>query len=294
MVIDQALVVGQEWGGGSLAWNVDQKRHEFQLYDITDTLRCRLVYNVGLSGLCFDFFFKFWDIKNWHIDLHVEYILHTIFDLCTLKYMYLRTLFCDHATSSFRAVPHLRCIHVWWMWKMWTMQSCGEGASEPPSPTTPPWGWACWYTHVGVLHWWTPNNGGAGGGGGGGGVYATSWSCPFPFLVASLLFFLFDMTLLGTLFLLLIICWNANMDLSLESSEIFREIQHGWSYYSCGELVLALSSVIYLCWHYLVLLIFIVQFAFLPLISFFLLTSGCKLSTSNFQIIHFEEKAVLP
>ena len=31
-------------------------RHEFQLYDVTDTLRRRLDYNVGLSGLCFDSF----------------------------------------------------------------------------------------------------------------------------------------------------------------------------------------------------------------------------------------------
>ena len=176
--------------------------------------------------------------------------------------MHLRTLFCDHATSSFRAVPHLRCIHVFG--KCGPCSPAGGGASEPPSPRLPHGdgpvdvifnflpsgnGHSTQYTHVGVLHWWTPNNGGVdrgwgGGGGGGGGVYATSWSCPFPFLVASLLFFLFDMTSLGTLFLLLIICWNANMDLSLESSEIFREIQHGWSYYSCGELVLALSSVI--------------------------------------------------
>ena len=44
-------------GGGSFAWNVDQIRHEFQLHDVTDTLRCRLEYNVGLSGLCFDFYF---------------------------------------------------------------------------------------------------------------------------------------------------------------------------------------------------------------------------------------------
>ena len=42
-------------GGGSFARNVDQIRHELQLYDVTDTLsmRRRLDYNVGLSGLCF-------------------------------------------------------------------------------------------------------------------------------------------------------------------------------------------------------------------------------------------------
>ena len=45
-------------GGGSFARNVDQIRHEFQLYDVTDTLSMRhwLDYYVGLSGLCFDFF----------------------------------------------------------------------------------------------------------------------------------------------------------------------------------------------------------------------------------------------
>ena len=58
----QARVVGQEWEGGSFARNVDQIRHEFQLYDVTDTLRRRFHYNVGLSGLCFDFFFELWDI----------------------------------------------------------------------------------------------------------------------------------------------------------------------------------------------------------------------------------------
>ena len=52
--------------GGSFARNGDQIRHKFQLYDVTDTLRRRLNYNVGLSGLCFDFF-DFWDFfKIWH------------------------------------------------------------------------------------------------------------------------------------------------------------------------------------------------------------------------------------
>ena len=49
-------------GGGSFARNVDQVRHEFQLYDVTDTLRRWLDYNVGLFGLCFEFFFEFWDL----------------------------------------------------------------------------------------------------------------------------------------------------------------------------------------------------------------------------------------
>ena len=48
-------------GRGYFARNVDQIYHEFQLNDVPDTLRRRLDYNVGLSGLCFDFFFQFWD-----------------------------------------------------------------------------------------------------------------------------------------------------------------------------------------------------------------------------------------
>ena len=57
----QARAVGQECvgGGGSFARIVDQMRHELQLYDVTDTLRRRLDYSAGLSGLCFDFFFFF-------------------------------------------------------------------------------------------------------------------------------------------------------------------------------------------------------------------------------------------
>ena len=43
------------------------------------------------TRLCFNFFFEFWDFGNWHGDLRAQCILHTIFDLCTLKYMYLRT-----------------------------------------------------------------------------------------------------------------------------------------------------------------------------------------------------------
>ena len=64
-------MVGQECvcvcgGGGSFARNVDQIHRDFQLYDVTDTLRRRLDYNVGLSGLCFDFFFfEIWDLKKW-------------------------------------------------------------------------------------------------------------------------------------------------------------------------------------------------------------------------------------
>ena len=53
--------------GGSFARNVDQIRHEFQLYDVTDTLRRRLDYNVGLSGLCFDFLNFGIFLRNWHV-----------------------------------------------------------------------------------------------------------------------------------------------------------------------------------------------------------------------------------
>ena len=44
-------------------------------------MRCRLGYNVGLSGLHIYFSFE----NFLHIDLHVECILRTIFDLCTLS-----------------------------------------------------------------------------------------------------------------------------------------------------------------------------------------------------------------
>ena len=58
-------------------------RHEFQFYDVSDTLRCRFDYNVGFSGLCIDFFFEFWDFfKIWHVHVHinlrVERILRTM------------------------------------------------------------------------------------------------------------------------------------------------------------------------------------------------------------------------
>ena len=45
MVGQECVCVG---GGGSFARNVDQIHHDFQLYDVTDTLRRRLDYNVGL------------------------------------------------------------------------------------------------------------------------------------------------------------------------------------------------------------------------------------------------------
>ena len=51
---------GQEWEGGFLLPEMWTKvRHEFQLYDVTDTLKRRLDHNVGLSRLCFDFFLNF-------------------------------------------------------------------------------------------------------------------------------------------------------------------------------------------------------------------------------------------
>ena len=87
-------------------------RHEFQLYDVTDTPRCWLDYNVGLSGLCS----LFWVLgfkKNWRADLRVECILRIIFDHCTLKYMYLHTLYfavLQHRVSASSLT--LRCTHA--------------------------------------------------------------------------------------------------------------------------------------------------------------------------------------
>ena len=57
----QARAVGQEWGRGVLLPKMWIKiRHEFQLYDVTDTLRRRL------DSACLDyvltfFLFEFWD-----------------------------------------------------------------------------------------------------------------------------------------------------------------------------------------------------------------------------------------
>ena len=51
---------GQEWEGGFLLAEMWTKvRHEFQLHDVSDTLKRRLDHNVGLSRLCFDFFLNF-------------------------------------------------------------------------------------------------------------------------------------------------------------------------------------------------------------------------------------------
>ena len=106
-------------------------RHEFQLYDVTDTLRRRLDYNVGLPELCFDIFFEFWDLKKWQVDLHVECILRTIFDLCTLKYNVLRTLYLRSCNIEFPRRPSFctACMHLE------NMDHAGEGVRpNPPNP----------------------------------------------------------------------------------------------------------------------------------------------------------------
>ena len=49
---------------------------------------------------------------SWYINICVECILPTILDPCTLIYMHLRALFCDHATPSVRAVFCVACMHL--------------------------------------------------------------------------------------------------------------------------------------------------------------------------------------
>ena len=99
--------------GGSRVWGVllpdiwTKIRHEFQLYDVTDTLRRRLDYNVGLSGLC----------------------------TCT-RVLYI----CDHTKSSFRVVPHSAlhaCMHLE---NVDHAVLQGRGSSKPLNPPPPPHG----------------------------------------------------------------------------------------------------------------------------------------------------------
>ena len=66
-------------------------------------------------------------------------ILSTIVDLCTLKCMCLRarSIFCDHATSSFRAVPH-SAMHA-----LGKCRPCSPAERGPYPDPPPPTGRPC-------------------------------------------------------------------------------------------------------------------------------------------------------